>query len=123
MDCGRDILVLIDRKTRKMLSEDWYYGKHRFGIGEWGYSRMVTNPDGSIKWVRLNPRWKELWYRLIDLKRTILHQYDDVEMWVCRECVLSEYGTTIQERSKNPSKRYEERLKVPKQRIYKKRKK
>jgi hypothetical protein len=49
MDCGKSLEITLDKKTKKILSGDWYYGKHRFGIGEWAYSRMVTNSDGSIK--------------------------------------------------------------------------
>jgi len=114
MDCGKTIDVILDKKTKKILSGDWYYGTHRFGVGDWSASRMELNPDGSIKWVRINPRWKELWYHLVDLKRTIFHQYKDAEMWVCKACVLAEYGTTVQVRSKNPSERYTKKTIVKK---------
>ena len=114
MDCGKTIDITLDKKTKKIISGDWYYGKHRFGIGEWGYSTYTTDPKtGKEIWKKCNPWYRELKFRLIDLKRTILHQYEDAEMWVCKECVLAEYGTTVQVKSRNPSQRYDERIRIP----------
>lgn len=115
MDCGKVFDVQIDKKTKKILSEDWYYGKHRFGVGDWGYQTYKgTDPKtGKLIWEKCNPWYREWKFRLIDLKRTILHQYEDAEMWVCRECVLAEYGTTVQVRSENPSQRYDEEIRIP----------
>jgi hypothetical protein len=73
---------------------------------------LTSNPDGSIKWIRVHPVWKELYYKFRDLKRTIFHQYEEVEFWECRDCVLAEHGTYIKQASKNPSKRYDEKFKV-----------
>lgn len=74
MDCGKKIEIILDKKTKKILSGDWYYGKLRLGIGMWGKYKMGTNPDGSIKLIRGISRWDELKFRLIDLKRTLRHQ-------------------------------------------------
>lgn len=113
MDCGKKFNAQIDKKTKKILSEDWYYGTIREGVGDWASDRLETNPDGSIKCVRINSRRKEFWYRLKDFKRTIFHQYEDIEMWVCKDCVLAQYGNKVQVRSENPSERYTEKICVP----------
>ena len=115
MDCGKTIEITLDKKKKKILSGDWYYGKHRLNIGSWGLYTLGTpntKPDGTLNFVRCISRWKELKYRLIDLKRTLLHQYEDIELWVCKDCVLSQYGTVVKTSSKNPSKRFEEKLTV-----------
>jgi hypothetical protein len=126
MDCGKTIDVTLDKKTKSILSGDWYYGTHRKGIGCWGKYTLGTphlKPDGNLNFVRCISRWKELKYRLIDFKRTLFHQYEDIEFWVCKDCVLSEYGTLVQTSSKNPSKRYEEKVIVIEKRKRKKKKK
>lgn len=92
--CGKEFLVLLD-ENGKILGGGRYYGTMRFGIGNWAISRAVTNEDGSLKhdkdgfilWERCIPRWKELKYRLIDFKRKLLHQYEDIEYWEDDECV------------------------------------
>lgn len=125
MDCGKIIEITLDKKTKKILSGDWYYGKLRTNVGMWGKYKLgnpQTKPDGTLNFVRCISRWKELKYRLIDLKRTLRHQYEDAELWVCKDCVLAQYGTTVKTKSKNPSQRYEESIKVPRQRFHKKKK-
>lgn len=117
MDCGKKIQIMIDKKTKKILSGDWYYGKIRFGVGMWGLytwktdakGNWISDKNGVPKFFRCISRFKELKYRLIDLKRTILHQYEDVECWVCLDCVKTQYGRRITKRkkTKNPSKRCE----------------
>jgi hypothetical protein len=80
---------------RKILTDCFYGGKIRFGVGNWSHSRakqdengnLVHDKDGLIIWEKCNPWWRELKYRLIDLKRTILHQYEDVEYWECSRCL------------------------------------
>lgn len=115
MDCGKKIQVIIDKKTKHIISGDWYYGKMRFGVGMWGLYTWKQDPNGNWirdkngtpKFFRCISRWRELYYRLIDLKRIILHQYEDVECWVCLTCVKAQYGTKItkKKKTKNPSKR------------------
>jgi len=85
--CGEMFEVRIDWETDKILTKCFNGGTIRLGIGMWALYRMDKNPDGSIKWVKILPWWKELWYRLIDFKRLILHQYKDVEYWECTECI------------------------------------
>jgi len=85
--CGKDFTVQIDDVSGKILTPCFYGGKLRLGIGTWCSHRLDTNPDGSIKFTKILPWWKELWYRLIDLKRLILHQYTDVEYWECERCL------------------------------------
>jgi len=84
--CGKAFIVKIDSQTKKILTKCFYGGIIRRGIGMWAKYRMDENPDGSIKWIRIISRWKELKYRLIDLKRLILHQYVDAEYWECTDC-------------------------------------
>jgi hypothetical protein len=117
MDCGKKIQVIIDKKTKHILSGDWYYGKMRLGVGMWGLytwkqdanGNWIRDKNGRVKFIRCISRFRELYYRLIDLKRTILHQYEDAEFWVCIDCVKAQYGTKITKRkkTKNPSKRCE----------------
>jgi len=82
------------RTKHKILTHCFYGGKIRFGVGNWSHSKakvdergeMLTK-DGLIVWEKCNPWWRELKFRLIDLKRTILHQYRDVEYWECPKCL------------------------------------
>ena len=86
--CGKEFDIEIDDKTKSILTKDVFYGGViRRGIGNWSQSKWEgMKPDGSPNWVRVHPRWKESWYRLIDLKRLVLHQYTDIEYWECPPC-------------------------------------
>jgi len=86
--CGKDFIIHIDEQTKKILTRDVFYGGViRFGIGMWSKYRMEgTNPDGTIKWVKVHPWYVELKYKLIDFKRWLFHQYEDVEYWECPNC-------------------------------------
>ena len=88
VDCGKEFEIEVDRKTKKIITKGVFYGGViRRGVGMWACSKMEGfNPDGTIHWVRVNPRYKELWYRLIDFKRLLLHQYTDCEYWECPKC-------------------------------------
>lgn len=91
--CGTKLTVEL-KKGAGMNKDGHYFGTIRRGIGMWSSSKAVQNPDGSLKldengliiWERCHSRWKELWFRLIDLKRLLLHQYKDVEYWECDKC-------------------------------------
>jgi hypothetical protein len=93
--CGEGFDVEIDNITGKILTDCLYGGTIRFGVGDWSHSKakqdengkLVLDKDGLIIWEKCNPWWRELKYHLIDLKRTILHQYRDVEYWECPSCL------------------------------------
>ena len=85
--CGESFEIRVNWDTNKIETECFYGGMFKLGVGTWSKSRMEENPDGIIKWVRIHSRWKELWYRLIDLKRLLLHQYIEVEYWECPKCL------------------------------------
>ena len=84
--CGKPFEIRVDWESNKIITECFYGGVIRLGIGTWSKCKMEENPDGSIKWVRIHSRWKELWYRLIDFKRLLLRQYTDAEYWECHSC-------------------------------------
>lgn len=88
VDCGKNFTVNIDSKTKKIISKGVFYGGViRFGIGMWAASKMSgINSDGTIHWVRVQPIYKELYYKLKDFKRLLFHQYKDVEYWECPKC-------------------------------------
>ena len=53
----------------------------------WASHKVEFNDDGTITWIKIIPFWTEVKYKLIDLKRRILHQYKDVEYWECPDCL------------------------------------
>jgi len=79
----------------KILTDCFYGGKIRFGVGNWSHSKakqdengkLIHDKDGLIIWEKCNPWWRELKYRLIDFKRTLLHQYEDVDYFECPSCL------------------------------------
>lgn len=93
--CGKEFEVEVDGETKKIITDCLYGGTIRLGVGNWSHSKakqdesgnLVLDKDGLIIWEKCNPWWRELKYRLIDLKRTILHQYVDAEYWECPECL------------------------------------
>lgn len=95
--CGKFFDVTIDSKTKKILSDCFYGGKHRFGTSYSKY-RVKQDEQGKIihdkndNWIleHTYPWYKELWYELIKLKRTILHQYREAEYWECPDCKVIE---------------------------------
>jgi len=87
--CGKPFKILLD-KNGKILTEGVFYGgKIRRGIGMWsayewiGWDKEKQEP--ILK--KCNPWYRELWYRLIDFKRLIFHQYEDIEYWECEKCL------------------------------------
>ena len=95
--CGNRFDIEIEEGTGKILTDCFHMGKIRLGIGMWGRSKMVKKADGSFVFVRCISRWKELWYRLIDLKRLLFHQYKDVEYWECSNCLPKEEKEFLKE--------------------------
>lgn len=83
--CGKLFEVRIDAKSKRILTECFYGGEIRLGLARVIY-RLEDNPDGSIKFVRVTPLWKVLWYKQVNAKRLLLHQYEDIEYWECTEC-------------------------------------
>jgi len=85
--CGEPFEIRVNWDTNKIETECFYGGVIRLGIGTYAVSRLDENPDGSIKFTRIIPLWKLIWYRLIDFKRLLLHQYIDAEYWECTKCL------------------------------------
>lgn len=109
MDCGHTFKVKINKRTKKILGNHWYFGKHRFGVGDWVYGELKFNPFRIEKTVPLH---KEIFYRLRDIYRTLFHKYYEVEFWVCEDCVKAQHGKVKKVKARNPSKRYEERIEI-----------
>jgi len=107
MDCGREIEVHINKKTKKILSGHWYYGSHKFGIGDWCSHRLDKDSKGKLIFVKIVPLHKEIYYTLKDYFRLLFKRYREEEFWVCKECTFAEYGKEVKRRSKNPSKRHD----------------
>lgn len=84
--CGKTETIEIPESGK--VPECWaYYGKFRFGIGNWAkYTWKGLDEKGAVILEKCHPWWRELKYHLIDLKRLLLRQYRDVEMWFCKEC-------------------------------------
>jgi len=83
--CGKTIQVKINISTGDIIEGGTYWGKTRFGVGQWCSHQIVTE-NGETKFVRCIPRYKYLYYLLRDYKRTLFHQYRDVEFWDCPSC-------------------------------------
>jgi len=83
--CGKPFEVRVDWESNKIITECFYGGVIRLGLAS-SVSRMVDNPDGSFKFVRITPLWEVLWYKIVNIKRILLHQYTDAEYWECTEC-------------------------------------
>ncbi len=83
--CGKKQLVHL--KADGSIIGDWaYFGEIVRGIGDWSYCTLVRK-DGKTTCVRCQPWYKELYYRLRDIKRKIFHQYEVLEFWECPECL------------------------------------
>ena len=110
MDCGRTFTVKIDKRTKRILSKHWYFGKLKIGIGDWIYGEL--NPKtGEIE--KTIPLHKEIYYRLKDFFKQIFKRYEVVEFWLCQDCVIAHYGKVKKVRARNPAKRYDERIFTP----------
>lgn len=102
MDCGKKSDVRIRFKDGKIMDGVRYYGKMTFGLGNWGkYKWDGEKPDGTPNWKRCISYQKELWYRLIDFKRRLLHQYTEAEMWSCQRCSKKDREHWRREQKKN----------------------
>jgi len=98
MTCGK--MELVEIEEGKILGDWAYFGKMRLGIGQWGKSIMkVDSVTREVTRERCNPWWRELKFRLIDLKRLIYRQYKDVELWECPECQEEEEKKRVCENS------------------------
>ena len=79
--CGLEGSAKIDDRGR--VTNGWaFFGTIRLGVGSWSYKIL----DDEGKWIKCQPWWKALYFRLRDLKRLLLHQYRDVEYWECARC-------------------------------------
>ena len=58
----------------------------RVGVGDWSAYKIIENGAGGLKCARCNPLWKHWYYKLRDVKRLLLNQYEDKEFWVCDAC-------------------------------------
>ena len=85
--CGELFEVRIDWDTDKVETKCFYGGVIRRGIGMYPIYRWDKNKDGSNKFTRITPLWKVLWYKIVDFKRLLLHQYIEVEYWECPKCL------------------------------------
>jgi len=84
--CGRELNIEVN-ETTGMNRDTHYFGTFRFGIGMWSkYEMKGLDEYGNMVLKRCISRRRELWFRLIDLKRLLLHEYRDVEYWECDEC-------------------------------------
>ena len=83
--CGKGFCVTLGL-DRKIPSDIYYGGSIRFGLGMWASHEAAWDENNKLIWTKYIPWYTELKYRLIDLKRYILHQYRDAEYWECAEC-------------------------------------
>jgi len=81
--CGKDFKVILDKNGR-ILNKVLYGGKMTFDIGMWAYSGY--NPEARI-WKKIQPWWKEFYYRFKDAIKLLLHLYKEIEYWECEECL------------------------------------
>ena len=58
-----------------------YYGDIKIGIGDWAVSEFK---DGEF--INCISIWEYIYYKLRDMKRLLLKQYDEEEIWVCNNC-------------------------------------
>jgi hypothetical protein len=58
-----------------------YYGTIKLGIGNWTAHKLE---DGKFK--RCIPIWKYIYFKLSDMKKLLLRQYENKEIWICDEC-------------------------------------
>ena len=62
-----------------------YLGTFKIGIGDWTASRYENS-----EFKRCIPLWKHIYFTLRDYKRTLLRQYEKIEIWKCDECIKDE---------------------------------
>jgi hypothetical protein len=80
VECGKDMVITL--KDDKTYEGGNYYGTIKKGIGD--YAVYELTKQGKFK--RCIPLHKLLFRKLIDLKKLLLHQYEEIEIWVCDEC-------------------------------------
>ena len=84
--CGKKLHIEAN-ETAGMNRDGHYFGTFRFGIGMWSkYEMKGLDEGGNMVLKRCVSRRRELWFRLIDLKRLLFRQFRDVEYWECNEC-------------------------------------
>jgi hypothetical protein len=88
VSCGKKFDVEIEADTSHILTDCFYGGKIRLGIGNWSAYQMIEDENGNTKLERIIPWYRVIEYKLIDLKNLIFHNYKDVEYWECSECKL-----------------------------------
>jgi len=92
--CGKPFEVRVDWNTNEVLTECFYGGTIKRGVGNWSQSKakqdnngnLIKDEEGLIIWEKCQSWWKELYYRIVDFKRLILHQYTEIEYWECPSC-------------------------------------
>ena len=83
--CNKKLIIRIDNKGNYIGGH--YFGIVRDGISDWAVSELI---DGEFK--RCISYRKILYYKMRDLKRLILKQYKEFEIWECDECYNDEDG-------------------------------
>ena len=84
--CGEELRIEAN-ETAGMNKDGHYFGTFRFGIGMWSkYEMKGLDVGGNMVLKRCVSRRREIWFRLIDLKRLLFGQFRDVEYWECNEC-------------------------------------
>jgi len=102
MDCGKHFDARINAQSGKVMDGTRYWGRMTFGIGNWGKYRWEgLTSDGKPKLKRCISYQRELFYRMIDLKRRLRHQYREVEMWSCPRCGKKEREQWRRKEKKN----------------------
>lgn len=91
VSCGEDFTIEIDPESRQIVTNCYYGGKFRLGIGMWASRKLVYNPDGSHEWVKVHPWYRVLWFRLKDLWKLLIHDYVEAEFWECGGCLNKEF--------------------------------
>ncbi len=79
--CGKSFDVKLDVKG-KILTDCFYGGKIRMGIGMWAAYEWLEN--GKFK--RITPWYKYVWFTLKDWWKLLRHDYIDVQYWECPSC-------------------------------------
>ena len=87
MECGKQLKITVNGDGSYYGGN--YYGTKKIGIGDWAAGELK---DGKLK--RCIPIWKYIYYKLIDIKRLLLKQYEEEEIWVCNKCENFKWNCT-----------------------------
>jgi hypothetical protein len=78
-ECGKELIITINEDGSYTGGN--YCGDIKLGIGNWAAYKLE---NGKFK--RCIPMWKYIYFKLGDMKKLLLKQYEKKEIWFCDEC-------------------------------------